>query len=93
LLVLEQGDGGATGGYTERRPSVRVASMVNFFLRRGPAGQRAASDDTVPEEIARALDASAEDMRENRTEDIGDFLQRMEARLESHLAAKGSIKP
>lgn len=45
-----------------------------------------ASDDAVPEVIARALDASAEDLKNCRIVDIDDMLTEMEAELEAHLA-------
>ena len=48
------------------------------------------SGDDVPDEIARALDASAEDLRVGRTEEIGTFLAEMRARLKAHLAEKAA---
>ena len=68
-----------------------VRSMVDF-MRRSAFRRRPASDDAVPEEFARALDASAEDVRNDRTADLGDFLKRMEAKLEAHRARKAAPK-
>jgi len=53
---------------------------------------RPASDQEVPDDIARALDASSEDVRLDRTADIGDFLRNMDARLEAHRAGKAARK-
>ena len=64
--------------------------MVDF-MRRAAFGRQPASDDAVPEEIARALDASAEDVRNDRTVDIGEFLKSMQAKLEAHRARKGGF--
>ena len=71
--------------------------MVDFMrrsvFRRQPASDRQpAPDDAVPEELARALDASAEDVRNDRTLDIGDFLKSMGAKLEAHRARKAALK-
>jgi hypothetical protein len=44
----------------------------------------------MPEEIARALDASAEDLRLDRTEDIGEFLKERRARLKADLDRKAA---
>jgi hypothetical protein len=60
------------------------------FVRRAMRGRRPASDETVPDEFARALDASAEDLRHDRTEDLGDFLKRMRAKLDAHLTRKAT---
>lgn len=65
--------------------------MVDF-MRRATFGHQPTPDDAVPEEIARALDASAEDVRNDRTVDIGNFLQTMRAKLEAHRARKASLK-
>jgi hypothetical protein len=61
-------------------------------MRSAMFDRRPASDDAVPKEIARALDASAEDLRHDRTEDLRDFVKRMEAELEAHLAQRNSKK-
>jgi hypothetical protein len=66
----------------------RVASMVNFFLRRDSESERPPRDDYVPEALARSLDASAEDLRNGRIVDLGDSLREMEAELEAHLAQR-----
>ena len=62
------------------------------FLRRTNSRGRPTSNDGVPEDVARALDAAAEDVRHNRTVDIGDFLKSMEAKLEAHRARKAAPK-
>ncbi len=64
--------------------------MVDF-VRRTMFGRQPASDE-VPEDIARALDASADDVRNDRTVDIGDFLEEMRVKLEAHRARKASQK-
>lgn len=64
-----------------------VASMRRSAVRRKPA-----SEDAVPEEIARALDASAEDVRNDRTADLGDFLKSMEAKLKAYRVRKAALK-
>jgi hypothetical protein len=66
--------------------------MVDF-VRRAMFGRQPTSHDAVPEDIARALDASAEDVRNDRTEDLRDFVKRKKAELEAHLAQKNSNKP
>jgi len=61
--------------------------MVDF-MRRTVFRRQPTLDDAVPEEIARALDASAEDIKHGRIVDIDDSLKEMEAELEAHLAKK-----
>ena len=54
-----------------------------------PASARGdAADPEVPEDLARALDASNEDVRLNRTSDIGEFLRCMEAKLDAYRLRK-----
>lgn len=62
-------------------------SMVDF-VRRAMFGRHPASDDAVLEEIARALGASAEDLKNGRIVNLDDSLREMEAELEAHLAQK-----
>jgi hypothetical protein len=50
------------------------------------------SDDAVPEEIARALDASADDIKNGRIVNLDDSLREMEAELKAHRARKASPK-
>ena len=60
-------------------------------LARGATpGRRRTSADGVPEDIAQALDASAEDLRHDRTDNLRDFVKRMDAKLEAHLARKSA---
>lgn len=59
--------------------------MVDF-VRRAIFGRQPAED--VPEDIARALDASAEDLKHGRIVSLDDTLSEMEAELETHLARK-----
>jgi hypothetical protein len=40
----------------------------------------------VPDELARALDESVEDLKHNRTSDIGDFLERMQRKIDQAMA-------
>jgi len=47
-------------------------------------GKRTRTD--VPEEIARSLGASAEEVRLDRIEDVGEFLEKMKHRLADHRA-------
>jgi hypothetical protein len=54
-----------------------------MVMRRAVSRHRPASDDAIPEEFARALDASTEDVRNERPVDIGDFLKSMQANLEA----------
>lgn len=56
--------------------------MANSFVRKRASTKTTPPRDAGPEEIARALDASAADLAEGRTEEIDGFLRRMEARLE-----------
>lgn len=67
--------------------------MVNSFVRKAAPRKTTATADAVPQEIARALDASAADLAEDRTEEIDGFLRRMEVKLERHLAEKERSKP
>lgn len=60
--------------------------MVDF-VRRAVFGRQPTSED-VPEDIVRALDASAEDLKHNRIVSLDDMLTEMEAELEAHLARK-----
>jgi len=64
-----------------------VGSIVKF-VRRATFGRQPASDDAVPEDIARALDASSEDLKHGRIVNLDDSLKEMEAELEAHLAQK-----
>jgi hypothetical protein len=50
-------------------------------LARTPAKGRA----DAPAEIAEALNQSVVDLRQDRTSDIGEFLDRMRAELDAHL--------
>jgi hypothetical protein len=61
-------------------------SMVDF-VRRAAFGRQPTSED-VPEELARALDASAEDLKHDRIVSLDDMLTEMGAELEAHLAPK-----
>jgi hypothetical protein len=47
-----------------------------------------AKDEMVPEEIARALDASAEDLKHRRIVNLDDSVREMQAELEAHVAQK-----
>ena len=58
------------------------------FVRRAMRIRHEAAADAVPEELAQALDASTDDLRHDRTEDLGDFLKRIEAKLDAHLKGK-----
>jgi len=60
--------------------------MVDF-VRRAVFGRQPASEE-VPEEIARALNASAEDLKHGRIVNLDDTLKEMDAELEAHLAQK-----
>ena len=71
---------------------VRSCFGMAEFPRRINSRGRPTSNDGVPEDVARALDAAAEDVRHNRTVDIGDFLKSMETKLEAHRARKAAPK-
>jgi hypothetical protein len=62
-------------------------------LRRTNARQGNASPSEVPENIGRALDQSADDLRHDRIEDSADFLRRMRARIEAYFQRKGVEAP
>jgi len=51
---------------------------------------RQSADETVPEDVARALDASADDLLCDRTEDVGDFVKERRARLAAYLERKAA---
>jgi len=60
---------------------------MNEF-RRGLGFFRApASVDEVPPELARSLNESIEDLRQDRTEDIGKFLEKMQAKVKRALVS------
>lgn len=61
--------------------------MVDF-ARRAASGRQPAPDDAVPEEIARALDASAEDLKHGRIVSLDDTLKQMKAKLRARRARK-----
>ena len=46
------------------------------------------STTDVPEDLARALDESADNLLHDRTEDIGEFLKRMRAKIDAHRAGR-----
>ncbi len=56
--------------------------------RETASAPRAHADPEVPKDLARALDASNEDVRLDRTADIGEFLRCMEAKLDAYRARK-----
>ena len=41
----------------------------------------------VPEELVRALDESLDDLEHDRTSDMGEFLDRMQAKIDAAIAA------
>jgi hypothetical protein len=45
-------------------------------------------DLRVPPEIADALDRSADDLRHNRTEDVDQYLKRLQKRLDAYRAKR-----
>jgi len=47
---------------------------------------------SVPEEMAKALDASSKDIRHGRTEDIGEFVKDRRAKLKAHLDRKAASR-
>ena len=51
-------------------------------------GSGVGGNEEIPAELVRALDGSVEDLLHDRTEDLDDFLARMEARLLEHLARR-----
>jgi hypothetical protein len=57
-------------------------------LARTPAKEPA----DPPAEIVEALDRSVADLRQERTSDIGEFLERMRAELDTYLARGTSKK-
>lgn len=66
--------------------------MVGFLQKRLAPSRRTMSDDEVPEALARALDASAEDLRDGRIlDDFDGFIDEMEAELEAHLARERGL--
>jgi hypothetical protein len=67
-------------------------AAVTEFMRRTVLGRRPVSNGRLPEEIARALDAAADDVRHDRTEDIHDYVKRKEAELEAHIARENARK-
>jgi hypothetical protein len=65
--------------------------MVDFARKAAPR-RRAASDDAVPEDIARALDASAEDLHQGRIEDLGEFLDGLRGKLAARKASNRTTR-
>ena len=59
--------------------------MANF-VPKTTFGYNPAPDNELPVEIARALDAAADDVRHDRTEDIREYVKRKEAELRAHIA-------
>jgi hypothetical protein len=59
---------------------------MNEPKRKTSLGQSRPPAGNVPEELARALDESTDDLRHDRTSEIAPFLDEMEAELEAHLA-------
>jgi hypothetical protein len=53
-------------------------------LRRTSVQRGNASSSEIPENVGRALDQSADDLRHDRIEDSVDFLKRMRARIEAY---------
>jgi hypothetical protein len=77
---------GISPGYDDAKDGSEVW-MVEFLQKRSAPSRRTTADDEVPEALARALDASAEDLREGRIlDDFDSFIDEMEAELEAHLA-------
>ena len=60
--------------------------MADFRSKATSSGYKPASDNELPVEIARALDAAADDVRHDRTEDIREYVKRKEAELRAHIA-------
>jgi len=63
------------------------------FVRKSKPIDTSAAEEELPEVMARALDASEDDLRHDRTEDVRAFVKRMEAQLAAHLARKSASKP
>jgi hypothetical protein len=63
---------------------------VANFLRKAVRGHQPTSNDGLPEEIARSLDAAADDLRHDRTEDLREYVKRKQAELEAHIARESA---
>lgn len=48
--------------------------------------------DDVPEELAKALDESLDDLKHNRTSDMEKFLERMQAKIDAAIAVDRGAK-
>jgi hypothetical protein len=83
-------DGAAVGFVLESPYLMKGVAGVADSARKAILDAQSGSDDELPDEIVRALDASAEDLRQDRTEDLRAFVRRMAAELETYLAQQGS---
>jgi hypothetical protein len=59
-------------------------AVVSFTSPRGPTR---APHDSVPSELARQVEETLDDLRHDRTEDTGGFLERMRAKIAAARAA------
>ena len=66
---------------------VGVAAVAGF-LRKVRPDHEPASDEKLPDEIVQALDASADDLENDRIVDLDETLSEMEAELKAHLARR-----
>lgn len=75
----------ASGRYRNDPAPEQIGSMPLSIDRadsRSPVEARG-----VPDELARGLDESVEDLKHDRTSDIGDFLERMQRKIDHAMAA------
>ena len=82
-----RGDATNTQAYIEA--IMTGVGAVASFLRKVGLDQPAASGEELPDDIARALDASADDLEHGRIVDLDETLREMEAELEAHLTRQG----
>jgi len=63
--------------------------MMTKAKRQAPPTEEQSVRQAVPPELAEALDESADDLRHDRIEDVGEFLDRARARI-MKAAARGA---
>ena len=60
--------------------------MADFRSKATSSGHKPTPDNELHAEMARALDAAADDVRHDRTEDIREYVKRKDAELRAHIA-------
>lgn len=58
---------------------------MNYFLN---IGREPRKEPEVPEDLACALEASADDLRNDRVEDTVDFLDDVQRRIDAYFASR-----